>query len=252
MEKIQELRHFYENMQGKNAFELLGLSADTDDDAVRARYSQLIKKFHPDRFGREDAEALVEILSAVNAGIREAYDAISSQERRELYARVGEFAGEEIDLGEIFALEKARDHGVALFSRGEYALAHTKLLQALELTPNDAQIKAYIYFCEYIALEPRADGRRKREDVERCIAGLEALAQKKTDVESRLQLGRIMKLEGRMDVAQRYFEAVDTMTQHSNAEAARELRLMQDRLRRAQNTKKDVSILDKIKSLFIK
>lgn len=251
MDKVQELRDFYANMDGKDAFELLGVARDADDEAVRQSYSKLLKLYHSDRFALEADSELDAILAKLHTRLREAYDAIANVDKREIYLRMGDDVHQEVDLGAIFALEKVHDHGMALFERGEYGLALPKLEQAQGLTPDDPSLMAMISFCRYMLASLDRAGKRPKNDVSKWVAQLERLAENnKRDVEARLFLGLIMKLEGNMTAAQRYFRAVDEMTHSSNAVASRELRLIQDRQRKAAELNESSPFLKKIKSLF--
>src|SRR5271163_2921619 len=63
-------------------YEVLGVSHDADQDAIRSAYRKLARKYHPDLNSDEDAEERFKELG-------EAYEVLSDPEKRERYDRLG-------------------------------------------------------------------------------------------------------------------------------------------------------------------
>ncbi|HET9104903.1 MAG TPA: DnaJ C-terminal domain-containing protein [Solirubrobacteraceae bacterium] len=63
-------------------YEVLGVSRDADQDAIRRAYRKLARKYHPDLNSDSDAEERFKALG-------EAYEVLSDAEKRERYDRLG-------------------------------------------------------------------------------------------------------------------------------------------------------------------
>jgi curved DNA-binding protein len=63
-------------------YDVLGVSHDADQDAIRSAYRKLARKYHPDLNSEEDAEERFKELG-------EAYEVLSDPEKRERYDRLG-------------------------------------------------------------------------------------------------------------------------------------------------------------------
>src|SRR5271163_3440093 len=63
-------------------YEVLGVSHDADQDAVRRAYRKLARKYHPDLNSDEDAEERFKELGEAN-------EVLSDPEKRERYDRLG-------------------------------------------------------------------------------------------------------------------------------------------------------------------
>lgn len=73
-------------------FSMLALSADADDDAIRAAYFGLAKQWHPDRLPADLADVR-DATSKVFARLSEAFETLSSAEKRARYLEVLEGGG---------------------------------------------------------------------------------------------------------------------------------------------------------------
>ena len=63
-------------------YEVLGVSREADQDAIRRAYRKLARQYHPDLNADEDAEERFKELG-------EAYEVLSDPEKRERYDRLG-------------------------------------------------------------------------------------------------------------------------------------------------------------------
>src|ERR1700749_3280113 len=63
-------------------YEILGVSRDADQDAIRRAYRKLARQYHPDLNSDEDAEDRFKQLG-------EAYEVLSDPDKREQYDRLG-------------------------------------------------------------------------------------------------------------------------------------------------------------------
>ena len=91
-------------------YEVLGVPRDADQDAIRAAYRKLARKYHPDLNSDSDAEERFKELG-------EAYEVLSDADKRERYDRLGarwreaEHETPEEDFEDFFAAQQFGDGG---------------------------------------------------------------------------------------------------------------------------------------------
>jgi molecular chaperone DnaJ len=74
------------NAEAANAYEILGLSTDADNEEIKAAYHALVKKYHPDKFESEEFnQELRRKIEALFAHITGAYADLGSPETRAAY-----------------------------------------------------------------------------------------------------------------------------------------------------------------------
>lgn len=71
-----------ESLRKLNPFLVLGVGYETTDDAVRAAFGELTKRYHPDRFARYQSAKLREIASEIFILIRDAYRKLADEAGR--------------------------------------------------------------------------------------------------------------------------------------------------------------------------
>ena len=81
-EKRAEAERLLRDFPGRNHFEVLGLAAGADPDAVKRAYLRLARQFHPDQ--ARDA-ALADVCKAVFLRVSEAYNVLTSPDSRARY-----------------------------------------------------------------------------------------------------------------------------------------------------------------------
>ncbi len=86
-ELVNALREELRSMARMNAFQLLAVSADSTDEAVRSAFGALSKKYHPDRFTRYESTEIRDVASEVFILLRNAYQETGSAQGRQALAR---------------------------------------------------------------------------------------------------------------------------------------------------------------------
>lgn len=76
--------------RGRNAFELLEVPIDADDDALTSAWRALSKVWHPDRFDAKDQLLLEEVTERFKA-IKDAYDTLRDPASRRREERMAGF-----------------------------------------------------------------------------------------------------------------------------------------------------------------
>jgi len=75
---------------GKNYYEILGLTKEANEDAIRKAYKKLAYEYHPDRNKTEGAEEKFKEIS-------QAYKVLSNPEQKSIYDKLGEEGLEGVD-----------------------------------------------------------------------------------------------------------------------------------------------------------
>ncbi|MCK6524675.1 DnaJ domain-containing protein, partial [Myxococcota bacterium] len=84
-EDVKELHRLNEVMRDGTYYELLGLSDDFDRTALKNAYHNLSRRFHPDRYYRQDLGGLEKMLEDVFAGVNQAYRTLGDERARAQY-----------------------------------------------------------------------------------------------------------------------------------------------------------------------
>jgi curved DNA-binding protein CbpA len=83
-----------EAMTGLNAFQILGVPYDAGESAIRAAFSELSKRYHPDRFARFPSTELRQLAAEIFISLRDAYRRLSDEgSRNQLLAQLGHSTG---------------------------------------------------------------------------------------------------------------------------------------------------------------
>lgn len=84
-ETPETIRLFLKGMEGKNHYEILGVSEETDLRMVRRAYLKLVKRFHPDLHTHKGLEGAKEDLEEIFVRANKAYEVLSDEARRKEY-----------------------------------------------------------------------------------------------------------------------------------------------------------------------
>lgn len=83
---IDEVVELAQAARGKTYYEILDVAPDADESAIRTRYVEMARKYHPDRFtGSERYPMVKEQVEMFFATINEAYQILSNPEERSEY-----------------------------------------------------------------------------------------------------------------------------------------------------------------------
>ena len=214
-------------------YALLEVNKKSKTAEIRARFRELARELHVDRFARfqlprEEMKAVQRVFMAMNRAqqvlrdpdLRREYDL--SLEMQAKGQRGVSQAG--ADVTSIFEAEQLTKDGTILLRNGKPAAAVEKFAIALKTTPNDVLAQAGHAYAEF--LTNRADGRSN--DV--ALAAQERLVKLGTpSVRSdlvHLYVGRVHRALDRFAEATTSFERALKINPHC-AEAASELRYLQ-------------------------
>jgi len=109
-------------MKQKDYYEILGVSRDIDEKAIKRAYRRLAMKFHPDRNPGKQKEANEKFKE-----INEAYAVLGDPEKRKQYDQFGTVG----DVGDIFASSHTRPTVEDLIVTGKLTSALTSWMMSL-------------------------------------------------------------------------------------------------------------------------
>jgi len=163
-----EMLQRFEQMRDQDLYQVLGVATGSLSDDVRRAYYGLAKKFHPDKFRREDMKAKAE---KVFAHITEAYSTLSNPETRTKYdedqaIRKGSHAQEKKADGGDMAHMNFK-HGKDMFDKGKLGEAISFLQNACDQDPSKAE-----HF-HYLAMAQSRNPRWKKDAEENFLKAIE-------------------------------------------------------------------------------
>jgi CheY-like chemotaxis protein len=216
-----ELAAMAERMGGADFFEILGVPRDAPLENIESAYAELARSVHPDRFSGA-GDAVKQLAEDVFTQVAQAYETLSDSKRRAAY-RQGLEAGAR-PRPEVEEEQRTLKAEV-LFQRGESKLRDRDPLGALEcfhsavrLHPDDGEYHAYQGWAHYLA---------RPEELDEAIALVREGARLAFDRPMPyLFLGRMVKAQGRLEMAEKLFTRVLQIAPDS-VEGLRELRLIE-------------------------
>jgi CheY-like chemotaxis protein/curved DNA-binding protein CbpA len=224
--RLGELKELERQLRAQNFFEILGVDAMANGDALRTAYERLSQKLHPDRF-HSAGEAVRDLAAEVYKMVTEAYESLSDPKLRQEYS---------LELKRQAREQQARKEGeraleaeteyrageAALASRNyEAALAHFG--RALQLYPSEGIHHAHYGWALHLCHpdDPSMVG----EALEHVKRGVKLARHHEKPY---LFMGRLYKVIGKPNAAERMFTRA-AQIQPECVEALRELRLIQMR-----------------------
>ena len=257
-EKLEALKKFYSEMEGKNHFELLEIDQTADDEAVRSAYFALLKKYGADYFHHVvDAEGK-KAVEEVNRRLRQAYDTLGKKSKREAYIATlngGNPEGNEskIDIVSVFEAEQATSQARSLMERGEFGVAIQKLEKAQKLDPKSFEVKARLCYSQYMMMDTDSNGKRSSFAVKNAVECLEELCGNMPNADYiRVYLGDIENLEGNAEKSLNWYKEALSINPE-NLQAKRAINLKEDRAKK-EKIKEEApkSFMDSVKSFINK
>jgi tetratricopeptide (TPR) repeat protein len=202
-------------------FAVLGIPRTATHDQVKAAYLQLVKTFHPDHLP-SSLSHLSQQVKDIFTGVREAYDTLLDDARREVYlkqiTRPAEPAPATKNESAVDALEKQAELHLR---KKEYARAAEVFAKAFALS-DSAGLLAQQAWCIYLDPARKADLPKVKQMLDQALLK-DPLCDK-----AAYALGVLARVEGDLAKAEKHFKtALAGNPRH--AEAATELRLIERR-----------------------
>ncbi len=140
-----------------HAFDLLGITLDAGKREVRRAFGELSRRFHPDALQARGLGALRERVGGVFAALSEAQALLGDEQKREQLRDAIE-RGVDVNQAGADATAMARaafesdvlaKDGDKFLKAGRWDRAHELFARALELTPDEPDLRAAAAFCAY-------------------------------------------------------------------------------------------------------
>jgi len=188
----------FDQMRQQDLYQVLGVAAGSANDDIRRAYYGLAKKFHPDKFTRDELKSRAE---KVFAHITEAYSTLSTPETRAKYdedqalRKGGQTHEKKVDSGDMAHMNFK--HGRHMFEQGKIGEAISFLQNACDQDPSKG---------EYFHLLAQAQSRNPRwkKDAEENF--LRAIDKDPTNAEIYAHLGSLYSKGGLHSKAREMFK----------------------------------------------
>lgn len=215
----------------ENSFDILGLTAESATDELRAAYMQLANQLHPDKFADADPEIQEQATEAFDK-VRAAWETVETEEKRQKYIDhviLGKPTEEEEAMAQVTALLDAEadfKKGLAAFNAGRLSAAHKLFESAVASAPDELEFCAYRSYTTF-ALTRQSD----TEAANNAINDLKDILDANQSQQRRLDggwvlLGRAYREMGDKDAAKRCL--VQALRYNpANPDAPRELRRLE-------------------------
>jgi curved DNA-binding protein CbpA len=241
MAKIDEMHARLDKM---DHFEVLGLKREAEGDEIRDAFRALAKTYHPDALGAGVSEEQSARARAVAARINEAHQTLANERSRAKY--VAMLADDRIK-GDARKADQVRDAelkskmGVVMLRKRNFAEARRLFKEAM--TKDEVTV---LYKAQF-AHAMHADAHFNRQEAFEkgyplILEALKSLGDSHADVN--LWAGQLLKEQDRFKEALHYFKQA-ALLDKNNTEAKTEARLLDSRLKREAQAKKDSGGLSK-------
>lgn len=227
----KEIEALRKTIDDKNYFELLGATQDATPRDLRSRYTDLVRKYHPDRLTQAGLSAeVLDHAATISSKLNDAYQTLTDGDRRAEYMKlVGDrrIQGRANKVGLVEEAEKKFRMAQILIKKRDFAAAREMLNFSTESVPNDGRFKAYLAWALWL------DPNLLQDVVAPRVTDLlkDAVRLAPDDPDANYFLGSVFKVTGDINGAARHFKRVVKLDRN-HVEATRELRLMHMRKKR--------------------
>jgi tetratricopeptide (TPR) repeat protein len=210
------------------AFEVLGHTRDAEQSVLRGAYTDLAKQLHPDRFTAA-SEDLIDQASALFDKVREAYEQLETDEKRQKYCdhvldgkpTEDEEAMETVRV--YLSAESDFKRGLAAFNAGRISQAHKLFQGAAEAVPDEIEFEVYLAYTTF-NLNRQRDPERANAAMDKLKDALEANQNQERRLDGGwVLMGRAYREQGNNEGAKRCLVQALRFNP-ANPDAARELR----------------------------
>ena len=224
-----ELAATAEQLRQQNYFEMLEVDRNCDLDALGAAFEQRAQRFHPDRFA-QTSSAVRQLADEVFQHLQRAYETLADPKRAQSYVlelERGEREAKQEEAGRrALEAEVEFQRGEGLMRKRSYEAALICFGNALQKAPEEGEYHAYYGWCLHLCHPD--ESAMVEEAIEHVGRGLKLARDREKPF---LFLGRLYKVTGRMNAAEKMFTRAVQVAPNS-VEALRELRLITIRRKR--------------------
>lgn len=235
--------------ESPNHFEVMGIEPTDPPTVLRRRYTELVKKFHPDAFANMNVdEELMNKVRAISAKVNEAYNTLASAESRSEYETMladdrikGDVRRQALLADADMKCKKALIH----IRLREYDKARVLLHNATELDPQNTAYKAHLAWAKIN--DPKQDRERALHD---GLPDLEAAVRADPNQPTlHFYVGRAYKSLDRIEKALHHFKIASRLDPRYR-DALREARLLSGRLEKKSKSSTTDDMKDTLRRFF--
>jgi curved DNA-binding protein CbpA len=219
---VDEVRSRARLVATQNAYEILGVSPATPQDAIKAAYLRLAKRFHPDKASAPSLAGLLPELQALFSALKEAWDCVSTVALRAKYdagLKAGSGASKTTSKKEEATLSLKM--GEVLLKKRDFEAALNKLRRSVDLDPNADAMAALAWA---LVSDPKASEQAKEEAASLINRALRAPG---PTARTYYVAGVLWRTKDPDSAVDAFRKALEIEPQHSDA--ALELRLIEQR-----------------------
>ncbi len=215
------LRAIYEQMKGKDHFEVLGVKRDAAAARIKASYFHLAKTFHPDASPADEPAEVKKLRADIFALVSGAWAVLGEDDKRARYLEDLRTGGtESVDIMAILKAEETFQLATVLVKSRKYDEALRKIDEAIGLNGAEAEFRIWKAWVEFLL----APGDRRTAQHGASAAAIEAaLRTNPRCIPGFLFLGQMAKLVGDVAGAERHFRRGLSADPH-HADLQRELK----------------------------
>ncbi len=226
----QEILEMYKLVQESNYYELLGVDPEADKAKVNARFRELARKWHTDRFSQYDLGADKEKVQEIFAAINSAHRTLTNDDRRAEYDME---IHDGPSINEILEAESHFRRGKSMLNSGSYKGAYEAFKTAVEMKEDELEYQAHLLYTEYLLIPKNEDGEaRQRARVREIFDELDQINIELQEKDWLLTfLGTVSIGLGKTRQAEGLFQEA-LLANSNNTNAKRQLRLLRSRRRK--------------------
>ncbi len=226
-EEEKRLKDEMAKMEQGDYFQLFGLDRNASDQAIRRRYFELAKEYHPDRYKNT---RLLDTAEQIFVLINEAYDVLTSKNKRRLYERslrAVESQKSQLDIEKNISDRHLLQKGKSFIQSNNWDKACDLFSRAInERKIKDPRFQLYNTWAMY-----NRDSRSNPNiRIETDALFRKAIEELPDLPDAYLLYGKFLRRQEQYAKAKQNFERVLELDQH-NVDALRELRLIMQRIK---------------------
>lgn len=228
------IERYHRTIRSQNFFEVFAATPTTELETIKQTYFELTKRWHVDAFSGQDIGGLDRQLEEIFSRITEAYETITDKVRREEYLTYldRKARGLPTDVNEILKSEQLFDQAMAMIRRQDFAGARQVLEEAVRKNPDPVYFAAlgWVVF----NLDPQS-----QQAVTEAVKLLRRAIKEQDNLPSAYQyLGAIAFARSALPEARKWWQKC-LEWEPNNAEAARGIRMVSQRLQEARGAGSD-------------
>ncbi|MEE2903145.1 MAG: DnaJ domain-containing protein [Myxococcota bacterium] len=227
---ISEIESTHETYDNKNYFDLLGVTPQSNKRELRAKYTEMVRKFHPDTLGSKRLSPEVMSKAAdVSSRLNEAFQTLSNEDSRAEYLKIyndARIGGKMSQIGLLDEADKKFKMAQILIKKKDFDKAREYLTYATNTIPEDGRYKASLAWSIWI--DPKMPNDEHLEEVTKLLE--QAVRLSPADPDALFYYGSILKFRGNKNLALKYFKKC-VEKQNNHTDAMREIRLLRSRNR---------------------